>query len=135
MNIETKHDIGNTVYFIKTVSIPTIYQCNMCLGEGIIYRKDNSGIECPKCHGNKTYSDSGSIKEVVKKGIIDHIEINIDNKCNLEHKIEIDICYYIENDDIESEYVKYDEIYEDKLYDTYEEAEKHIKKICAGYTS
>jgi hypothetical protein len=135
MNIETKYNIGDLVYFIRTISIPTIDKCRTCLGEGVLVRKDNSEIQCPVCNGEKTYSDgdSGIFEEKVFEGNISHIEVTIDNRCNMEHTIEIDILYYIENKDQEWEYVRYDSFYQEDLYDTFYEAQKNIKKLSESF--
>ena len=91
MKIETKYNIGDSVYFIKTISIPTISKCPTCLGEGILKRVDGTEIDCPDCCGEKTYTGCGIFEERVLSGNISHIEITIDNRCNLEHTIETDI--------------------------------------------
>jgi len=130
MNIEIKHEIGKTVYYIKQISVPTFNKCRVCSGEGVLYRKDGSDIICPECHGNKTYTNSGSIKEVVLKGIVDHIQLDIDVDTN------INTYYFIEKYDDHSEYTKFDEFTEIHLYDTQEEAEKNIhENLHCGYTS
>ena len=81
INIEFK--INSKVYFVDMVEIPHITTCSICKGDKHFYSsKNNIEIKCPQCNGEGTTSDSGSLKYVVKSGILHKIVCTIDEHGN-----------------------------------------------------
>ena len=80
MQIETKFNIGDTVYVCKNNSTKDLENCKICDGKGAIIIKDESFC-CPKCHGRKfTYSKRIKKfvpeKRTIKKVIVSITENN-----------------------------------------------------------
>ena len=52
MNIKTKFNIGDDVYYIMNKSEETTEQCKACKGTGIVHIKEtDEPIQCPSCQG------------------------------------------------------------------------------------
>lgn len=80
MQIETKFNVGDTVYVCKNNSTKDLETCKICDGKGAIIIKDESFC-CPKCHGGKfTYSKRVKKfvpeKRIIKKMIVSVTENN-----------------------------------------------------------
>ena len=80
MQIETKFNVGDTVYVCKNNSTKDLETCKICDGKGEITIKDVSFC-CPKCHGGKfTYSKKVKKfvpeKRIIKKVIVSVTENN-----------------------------------------------------------
>lgn len=52
MIIETKFNIGDRFFFLTCTTCKGKVRCKACDGDRIIFLKDQSTIECPKCWGN-----------------------------------------------------------------------------------
>lgn len=74
MVIESKFNVGDTVYVCKNNSTKDLETCKICDGKGEITIK-NESFCCPKCHGGKfTYSKKVKKftpeKMIIKKVIV-----------------------------------------------------------------
>jgi DnaJ-class molecular chaperone len=75
--IEIDFKINEKVFFIKLEKTPDEKECPTCLGEGLLVRLNSTKIKCPTCHGKKTISESGSLKNVVKSGKLERMNFEI----------------------------------------------------------
>ena len=126
MNVKYKYKIGTKVFFVKMTFVPYLQTRNVCDGDGFLYSKSGTPIECPKCKGMKTYSNSGSIKEIVREDIVTGVRINI-HKPEGQDNNQISIWYFLEDEPGSNEC---------NFFATFEEADATInKKSLMGYTS
>jgi len=114
MIIDYKHEIGKTVFYLKNELVFIQVPCTVCEGHGELFTfEGHKTVECSMCHGKGTISKSKLIKKVINKDLISRIDIIIlDNN-------EVDLQYTLENSG--------DDLYEEDLFETYEEAEMSIK--------
>lgn len=121
--VEYKYKLNEKVFYVDMIQIPTFKKCDVCLGEGNLSRKDESTIVCYKCNGVKEITDSGSLKYVVKEGIIKFINITI-KECSCFPYTFVE--YQLENEK--------KTFHEANLYSIEEEAEQNIPRNCyMGY--
>lgn len=116
-NITLKFLIGEEVYYVGQKTIPYYHRCPTCLGEGKLFRTDKSPITCPKCKGEKTFTDSGSIIPSIEKDIIKQIHILVREDRIIEFK------YDLENKPG----------FFGNLYPTEKMAQKNLPAYVAGY--
>ena len=132
-NMETvnyKYVKGQKLFYIKPKSTPTIKTCPTCEGEGFLVRaKTLIQVVCPLCKGNKTISNSGSIKYCVFTGEIQTVVIEIDDLIEIRYRMSC------ETDDENEYYI----LMEDELFEDIDEANKECEKMnnkCfMGYTT
>ncbi|MBQ3512543.1 MAG: hypothetical protein IJA32_01915 [Lachnospiraceae bacterium] len=76
MQIETKFNVGDTVYVCKNNSTKDLETCKICNGKGVITVKDESFC-CPKCHGGKFTYTKRVKKFVPEKRIINKVIVSV----------------------------------------------------------
>lgn len=59
MIIETKFNIGDRFFFLTYTTHRGKVLCKACDGDRVIFLKDQSTIECPKCWGNGYIEEFG----------------------------------------------------------------------------
>ncbi len=126
MQIETKFNVGDTVYCVRNERTVIKKPCNICHGKGWIILKGNK-YKCPECSGNGygTYRDI----DVVHKAAINRIKmsaapngyIHIAYKCILER--DVDLPMKEKNKEITIAE------YENRMFTTKEEAEYRCKEF------
>ena len=129
--INYRHEYGKTVYFTKSVSIPTYRPCPLCDGVGELESPEKkTKTVCPKCDGNKEITTSGSIKHIVFRGTVSSVVIVVNNNGTEIHN---DVEYY---DGDEKLLIGFNQ---DALYthikDADIEADKNNNLGVMGYTS
>ena len=76
MQIDTKFNVGDTVYVCKNNSTKDLETCKICDGKGAITLK-NESFCCPKCNGRKSAYTKSVKKFAPEKRIIKRVIVSI----------------------------------------------------------
>lgn len=135
VEINTKFDIGQTVFYIKHTTSYEEIPCEHCNGN---YREIVNDIEytCPYCKGGREKKRIDKYR--VKSGIITNIRIAVKGIDTItdpitKEQIETNVKYSVTENNTELFYESdgnSTNLYEGELYSTVEEAETVIKKVC-----
>lgn len=127
MHIETKFNVNQKVFCVEKERRIIKKPCNICNGKGTVTLKGKE-YKCPECSGNG-YGEYRNVY-VVYEAVINRIRVGIKEKVTISYR-----CIYDRDKDLPiKEKCKETSIaeYEDRIYDTYEEADTYCKQMNNG---
>ena len=136
IDINTKFDIGQKVYFLKSSSSTTVRHCSHCRGH---YREIVNGVEylCSHCKGGR--EEIRNTRYKIASAIVTNIRITLETeeKELTEHEGRVDAKYSYSVTELKPENWLYsndgnsERKYEQELYSTKEELrQKHADKLA-----
>lgn len=130
MDIKTKLNLGDRLYHIGCIKTFTNQEeCLACDGKGIVYYKDNSSGECPRCRG-KGYKETCA---KMNWCVLDDDKRKIDHENHVE-KISISVSSKQPISIMYSNGEKWDYCKEKYCFSTIEEAEYECIRLNSEST-